>query len=145
MLFEQRIAAREDLDVAASMDIVRCDKIQCAMEMLFVVPRHELRTERFRGFEGVEVLRIDHSSLQGREEAFREGIVIARMRPAVTGEDATQLEHRLKCQTAHRFSIVCMHDDLSFQHAFRRKGAVEKVPGKLSVFDRMHRPTDDFA
>lgn len=59
-------------------------QIQAGMQMFVVVPVNKFNDEPFRIFDTHEVLRIHNPALHRRKDAFGKGVVVARVRPAVT-------------------------------------------------------------
>ena len=77
--------------------------------MFVIVPLHKLCNKSLGIFNAAEVFRIDNPALHRREYAFGEGVVVARVRPAVARHHVQLLEQRLQILAPHGLAIVRMH------------------------------------
>ena len=87
---EDRLSLRDEFGSLAIMDRCRRQQVQAGMVMLVVVPGKEVLAESAGILDGAEAVRVVRPVLHRFEVRFRERVVVANMRTAVS-LDHTQI------------------------------------------------------
>ena len=124
--------------------LIRGQQIQGAMPMAGVVPRYEPRTECPRFIQRTEAFRIRYPALEGREQAFDKGIVVADMRAASGDPDFELLKHFHQIRLLHRTSVIRVDGQKRGirNPGFNRIG--QDIPRHKAILTDFHGPGDEF-
>src|ERR1019366_4644078 len=95
--------------------------------------------------QGTEVLRERRPSLEGRKQAFDEGVVIADMRAAVGVADLESFEESRESGRSHGASVVGMDPQFARVRDTLADDLGKQILGQLSVLGKLHGPADGLA
>src|SRR6478609_245127 len=115
--------------------------------MLAVVPSHEVSDPSARRIEGGEGLSgKSRSVLEGPEDRFADGVVVAHPRPAEGRRDTEALERGEHRGALHWAAVVGVKDEpIATADAFVRAAAIGKDGGEVHRLFLMNIPAHDLA
>src|ERR1700692_144624 len=121
-----------------------CDhQADASMVMLLIVPVEEAAAERLGILDTAEALWELGLVFHGFEVAFRERIVVGRMRPAVGFGDAEIGEQERRGLGSHGTATVGMQGQLAGRHGMLGDGIVEQCPEQGRAFSVGDAPADN--
>ena len=122
-----------------------CHVVYAGVVMLLIVPIEEAAAERLGILDAAKALWKLRLVLHGFEVAFREGIVVGGVRPAVGSGDAKIGQQQHRGLGAHGTTTVGMQGQLAGRHAMFGDGIVEQRREQGRAFPVGDAPTDDSA
>jgi len=125
--------------------LVRRQVVQSAMHMLPVVPGHESVHIGSGLVQGAEVLRERRSPLEGRKQAFDEGVVVADMGSAVGVADLEPFEESRESGRSHGASVVGMDPQFCRVRHSLGDDLGEQILGQFAVLGKLYGPADGLA
>ena len=108
--------------------LVRGQIVQRAMTMLGVVPRHKPLAECKCLFQAPEIFRISKAAFEGREQAFRERIVIAVVRTTKALYYSQAFHQKAHGSMFHGLSIILMQHQSRKRNRLILKGFGKHLP-----------------
>ena len=138
----------QNLVVFAGMPLVRADVADTAVQMLDVVPVHELAGP-VSGL--VQILEstsdILGSVLGGSEGRFCKGVVVTHPWPGVRGFDPQPVEHRQHGGRFERGAVIAMQDGLGLIgcDALSKRCSMHNTRSMIGIVRFMHLPAHDLA
>lgn len=148
----QRASPSQDV-VASSLDfcplplvhLVGREVVELAVHVPFIVPPHEGVHVGSGLMDVPEVLRERSPPLEGREQAFDEGVVVADVGSAVGVTDLESFEIACEAGCPHWASVVGMDPQLARMRDPLGNDPGKEVLGQLAVFGKLHGPTGGLA
>jgi len=133
-------------DVTAEVSVVGGHEVDRAMQVLGVVPLDEARDPGERRLDVCEGARGEGGAvLEGPEEGFRVGVVVADAGTAEGGRDAQRLELGQERGALHRGAVVRMQPEDIITPWIICTNSFDEVRSEFTGFDVVDGPADDAA
>ena len=126
-------------------DLIGGQQIQGAMPMAGVVPGYKPGTEGPRFVQRPKAFRIRKTALEGREQAFDKGIVVADMRTAASHTDFQLIKHVHQIRMLHGTAVIGVKGQKrGIRHPMRYRIG-QHIPRDKAIFPNIDRPGHQLA
>jgi hypothetical protein len=129
-----------DLCGSAVEDLIGSQQIQGAMPVAGVVPRYEPRTKSPGFIQRSKAFRIRNPALEGREQAFDKGVVVADMRTASSDPNLELPKHVHQVCLFHGTSVIGVDGQKGRVRDPMPNGIGQDIPRQKAILPDFHGP-----